>query len=112
MRTAPSMPPFEALSPTGVTTGVAPSERLHTGDCAVDRLGKVGALVRKAPRSHGSGVAIAHHQERGQVLLVVSSNEGVVECHLRHLTRHTLLTAMWGGVLATLDARIAPRPEW
>ena len=46
------------------------------------------------------------------MLLIISADERVVERHFWHLTRHTLLTAMWGGVLATLDARIAPRPEW
>jgi hypothetical protein len=89
----------------------AVAELAHTGDRAVDRLGDVGPLVREAPCSHGSGVAVAHHQERREVLLIISADERVIERHFWHLTRHTLLTAMWGGVQATLDACIAPRPE-
>jgi hypothetical protein len=81
------------------------------GDRAVDRFDKVCALVLEQPCSYGSGVAVAHHQERRHVLFVISAHEGVVERYLRDLTRHTLLATVWGGVLATLDALCAPRPE-
>ncbi len=81
------------------------------GDRAVDRLDKVCALVFEHPCSDGSGVAVAHHQERRHQLFVISAHEGVVERYLWDLTRHTLLAAVWGGVLATLDALVAPRPE-
>ncbi len=45
------------------------------------------------------------------MLLVISAHEGIVERNFWDLTRHTLLAAVWGGVLAALDALIAPRPE-
>jgi hypothetical protein len=46
------------------------------------------------------------------VLLVVASNEGIIKRHLRNLPRAALRSAVRGGVLAAMDALIAPRPKW